>query len=162
MSTAKAALLAHTALKAEDCPVLQGPADATYRAAVKASSAFSLACYEFLKKKTPREQATWLKVTVDSSRGILQAWNMEILYVVTVFGRARFSQLQDLLGLSSRTLSDKLKTLRAGGLIDREVFDEQPVRIEYFPTKSGRRTAALAAPLFAHLNFEALRALGKA
>jgi DNA-binding HxlR family transcriptional regulator len=83
---------------------------------------------------------------------------MEILYVLGLLSRSRFTQLQRLLGVSSRTLSDKLKHLREAGFIDREIFDEQPVRIEYFLTKSGRKVAALAAPLLAHLGQEALRA----
>jgi DNA-binding HxlR family transcriptional regulator len=83
---------------------------------------------------------------------------MEILYVIATLGRARFTQLIDLLGMSSRTLSDKLKALREAGLLDRELFDEQPVRIEYYLTKHGAKTAALASPLFCHLTQEAIRA----
>jgi DNA-binding HxlR family transcriptional regulator len=47
------------------------------------------------------------------------------------------------------------------GLVDRRVFDEQPVRIEYFLTPHGIETAALAGPLFAHLNLQALKEAGR-
>jgi len=141
-----------------DCPVLDGPAAAQQAACVKASNVLSLAILEFLKRKTPVEQAAWLSLSVRKAGEVFQPWSMEILFVVATLGRARFGELQGLLGISSRTLSDKLKTLRDAGLLDREVFDEHPVRIEYFLTKHGRTTAALATPLFAQLNLEALRA----
>lgn len=144
-----------------ECPVLAGPARAQFLAAAKASNAFSEAVLDFLQKKTAPEQAAWLRVSVDSGRAIFQPWCLELLYVLAVRGRARFSGLQGLLGLSSRTLSDKLHTLREEGFIDREIFDERPIRIEYFPTRHGRRTAALASPLFAHLNLDALRRGGR-
>ncbi|HLE47883.1 MAG TPA: winged helix-turn-helix transcriptional regulator, partial [Candidatus Thermoplasmatota archaeon] len=98
--------------------------------------------------------AGWLKRSVDSGRAVFQPWNMELLYVIATLGRARFGQLAQLLGLSSRTLSDKLLFLCEAGLVAREVFDERPVRIEYQLTKHGRATAALASPLIAHLNHE--------
>ena len=75
------------------------------------------------------------------------------IFVLAVARQARFGELQRMLGgISSRTLSDKLQTLRDEGLVERQVFDEQPVRIEYHLTKEGVTTAALATPLFAHLN----------
>lgn len=78
---------------------------------------------------------------------------MEILFALAVSREARFGELSHLLGgISSRTLSDKLQTLRDEGLVERRVFDEQPVRISYRLTKEGLMTAALATPLFAHLN----------
>lgn len=159
MSVAKAAVLDYTAEK--DCPVLAGPAREGFLEAARSANRFSEAVLGWLQGRRPEEQAAWLRTSVGSSRSILQPYNLEILYLATVWGRARFSQMRELLGLSTRTLSDKLKTLRAEGYLDREVFDEQPVRIEYVPTKHGRRTAALASPLFAHLNLASLRAAGR-
>lgn len=158
---AKAALPSHTDPAVLDCPVLDGNARDHLRAATKAATAFSFASLDFLREKSPEAQAAWLKATVNSSRTIFQPWSMEILYIVAVLGRARFTEMHDLLGLSTRTLSDKLKALREAGFLEREVFDESPVRIEYTLTKHGARTAALASPLFAHLNLEALRAAGR-
>jgi DNA-binding HxlR family transcriptional regulator len=149
---APAGVPAHTEDMRRQCPVLTGEALAEFKAAAKAANVFSRACYDFLSERSPEEQVAWLRTSVSSGRMLFKPWNMEILYTISVLGRARFTQMRDLLGLSSRTLSDKLKALRAEGFIDREVFDEQPVRIEYFPTLAGRRTAALASPLVAHLN----------
>lgn len=155
-SMAKAAVLQHSAL-ARDCPVLDGSARDEYHAAVQAASGFSVACLGFLEGRTPEEKAAWIRTSVAAGRELFQPWSLEILYVVAVLGTARFSELLGLLGLSSRTLSDKLKALQGGGFVERRVLPEQPVRIEYALTRHGRATAALASPLFARLNLEALR-----
>jgi DNA-binding HxlR family transcriptional regulator len=156
----KAAVLRHTD-PLLDCPVLDGSATTQYKAAVKAANGLSLSLLEFLKRKTPQEQASWLKANVKVSRELFQPWSLEILFVLAGLDRARFTQLLDLLGLSSRTLSDKLKALRDAGLVERQIFDEQPVRIEYFLTRHGRRTTAVAAPLFTYLSHTALEAAGR-
>jgi DNA-binding HxlR family transcriptional regulator len=135
-----------------DCPLLDAPAQASFREAVKASSAFSLKVGEFLAKRTPAEQAAWVRRSLAASQLLLQPWAMEVLYAVASAGTARFTGLQELLGLSSRTLATRLKDLQAAGLLERRVVDATPVRTEYRLTKPGRATAALAAPLFAHLN----------
>ncbi|MGB0652694.1 MAG: winged helix-turn-helix transcriptional regulator [Thermoplasmatota archaeon] len=145
----------------EDCPLLDAATEASYQDALAASNTFSLAVLEFLQAKDEGEQAAWIATSVEASRVLFQPWTMEVLYVVATTGRARFTQLHNLLGMSTRTLSNKLKALRAAGLLEREVFDEQPVRIEYYLTRSGRATAALASPLFAHLNLQALRQAGR-
>ncbi|MHB8584958.1 MAG: winged helix-turn-helix transcriptional regulator [Thermoplasmatota archaeon] len=155
------ATLAPPLLALEDCPVLAGPARTSYEKSVLAARDFTRTAAQFLEKKTPKEKAAWLMVSVSSSRPIFQPWSMEILYLIGVLGRARFSELHGLLGLSTRTLSDKLKTLKEEGLVERQVFDEQPVRIEYFLTAHGRETVVLAGPLFAHLNLQALEDAGR-
>lgn len=154
MPTATLTLPAHT----KPCPVLDGSARSQYKAAVRAASDFSVACMEFLAGRTPEEKVSWIRTTVTAGREVFQPWSLEILYAIAVLEKARFTDLLHLLGLSSRTLSDKLKALQDGGFVDRTVFDERPVRIEYQLTKHGRATAALASPLFARLNLEALKA----
>lgn len=49
----------------------------------------------------------------------------------------RFSDLQDKLGISPTTLSDRLEELCQAGLLDRESHDEIPPRVEYNPTEKG-------------------------
>lgn len=140
-----------------DCPILDGSAKKEYLASAKAANVYSLAVLEFLRRKTPKEQVAWLKTSVGATREVFQPWNVEILYVLATLGHARFSDLEALLGLSSRTLSDKLKQLKDVGLVERTVFDEQPVRVEYKLTKHGLRTASLASPLFTHLTLDAIQ-----
>lgn len=154
MPSAKATVSVHT--DERQCPVLDGTAKVQYRNAVRASNDFSLACLQFLEDRSPQDKIAWIRASVMAGRDVFTPWSLEILYAIAVLGTARFSDLLELLGLSSRTLSDKLKTLKEGGFIEREVFDESPVRIEYRLAKRGKATAALASPLFARLNLETL------
>ncbi len=58
-------------------------------------------------------------------------------------GVTRFSDLaQTVPGLSDRMLSERLKELEAGGIVQRSVFAETPVRIEYRLTDKGRALSA--------------------
>lgn len=51
----------------------------------------------------------------------------------------RFNQFLDSIkGVSPKTLSIRLKELEQSGLIKRKVYDETPVRIEYFLTEKGK------------------------
>jgi DNA-binding HxlR family transcriptional regulator len=126
---------------------------ARFEAVVGEARAFSGDVLRFLSRRPEAAQAKWAQGSVEAGRVIFQPWSMEILFVLAIARNARFGELQTMLGgISSRTLSDKLQTLREEGLVERQVFDEQPVRIQYSLTKEGRMTAALATPLFAHLN----------
>ncbi|MCI4367744.1 MAG: helix-turn-helix transcriptional regulator [Thermoplasmata archaeon] len=46
----------------------------------------------------------------------------------------RFNELQSRLGISPKTLSDRLKTLVAAGFLARQSYNEIPPRVEYQPT----------------------------
>ena len=140
-----------------DCPILDGSAKAKFKDAKIAASDLSLEVLHFLEAKSPEAQAAWLTTSVKASRDVLQPWSLEIVFVIGTRGSVRFNELHSLLGLSTRTLSDKLQSLRDAGLVERTVHDEQPVRIEYTLTRHGRATAALATPLLTHLNLEAVR-----
>lgn len=135
-----------------ECPVDDPVVEAVFKSCIKSSRELSHGVLRFLEGRTPEGKAKWLKESVESGRIAFQPWNMEILFVLAVQGRARFTELQALLGASSRTLSDKLQALREAGFVERTVYDEQPVRIEYALTLEGRRVAALATPLFTELN----------
>lgn len=137
----------------KDCPMSEPAVEASFGTALRSSKLFSRDVLRFLEDRAPEARAKWAEESVEAGRFIFQPWNMEIVFVLAVAKEARFGELQKMLGgISSRTLSDKLQTLRDEGLVDREVYDEQPVRIEYRLTKEGLMTAALATPLFAHLN----------
>ena len=54
-------------------------------------------------------------------------------------GRVRFTDLATCIpGLSDRLLSERLKELEGEGVVERLVFPETPVRIEYHLTEKGR------------------------
>lgn len=53
-------------------------------------------------------------------------------------GRRRFSELErSLIGISPKTLSERLKRLEEAGVIDRTCFAEVPPRVEYALTDKG-------------------------
>lgn len=96
--------------------------------------------------------AEHLRQCVDAMDVLFQKWNFEILYLVAVLQRVRFNELQGQLeGISSRSLSQKLKELEDFGLLRRVVHAERPVRIEYVITDFGRTVADLTIPFVLYL-----------
>lgn len=68
-------------------------------------------------------------------------------------GPKRFTALEKSLGVSPRTLSERLKELEDQGIVDRRAFAEVPPRVEYSLTRKGEALAPL---------IDAVRAWGKA
>lgn len=70
-------------------------------------------------------------------------WTGAIIRVM-LGGVCRFSDLAETVpGLSDRMLSERLKELEAEGIIERKVYPETPVRIEYHVTEKGRALASV-------------------
>jgi DNA-binding HxlR family transcriptional regulator len=64
-------------------------------------------------------------------------WTGAILFVL-LDGPTRFSEFKRLVpDLSDRLLSERMKELEAEGIVERRVFDEMPVRVEYALTPKG-------------------------
>src|SRR5438094_8418067 len=75
-------------------------------------------------------------------------WALCVLAQLGNEGTLRFNQLvQQLNGISAKTLTDVLKDLQRSGLVKREAFSEIPPRVEYHLTREGRQLTQLAAPL---------------
>jgi len=83
----------------------------------------------------------------ESFTRLSQKWNLEILYTLFLKNTISFSELKKTLGVNSRTLSDKLKTLKQYGYIERKVKSGPPLRVEYVLTNRGKTTVLLALPL---------------
>ena len=83
----------------------------------------------------------------DSFSVLSQKWNLEILYALFLKSTIGFSGLKKILGINSRTLSDKLKSLKKHGYVERKVEQGPPLRVEYSLTTKGRNTVLLALPL---------------
>lgn len=88
-----------------------------------------------------------LKSLEESFNMLSQKWNLEILYTIFLKNTVSFSSLKRILGVNSRTLSNKLKNLQKFGYVDRKVHPGPPLRVEYSLTKKGRETVLLALPL---------------
>jgi DNA-binding HxlR family transcriptional regulator len=74
-------------------------------------------------------------------------WNLEILYALFLKDEINFSQLKKILGVNSRTLSDKMKSLASCGCVERRVKTGPPLRVGYLLTVTGRELVLLALPL---------------
>lgn len=83
----------------------------------------------------------------ESFNMLSQKWSLEILYTLFLRNTMGFSSLKKILGVNSRTLSDKLKNLRAYGYIKRNVTSGPPLRVEYTLTANGKNIVLLALPL---------------
>lgn len=79
---------------------------------------------------------------------ISKKWTLLIVNALGNNGRVRFKGLMDeLKGISPKTLSDTLKNLQAEGLINRESFAEIPPRVEYTLTTDGLELRKAIIPL---------------
>jgi DNA-binding HxlR family transcriptional regulator len=79
---------------------------------------------------------------------ISKKWALLIVNAIGNNGRLRFNSLmQELGGISPKTLSDTLKGLQTEGLIRRESFAEIPPRVEYSLTKDGAELRESILPL---------------
>jgi len=96
---------------------------------------------------TPKELKENLKSLEESFTLLFQKWSLEILYTLFLKKPVGFGELKKILGVNSRTLSDKLKMLRKHGYIKRNVDTEPPLRVEYSLTLKGKNTVLLALPL---------------
>jgi DNA-binding HxlR family transcriptional regulator len=69
-------------------------------------------------------------------------WGLLILRDL-VLGLSRYEDFRQSSGVTNATLSDRLKHLEAGGLIERRRYQESPERFEYHLTEKGRQIAPL-------------------
>ena len=103
-----------------------------------------------------------IKSLEESFNQLSQKWNLEILYTLFLKSTINFSGLKKILGVNSRTLSDKLKSLKRYGYIERMVELGPPLRVEYTLTKKGRNIVLLALPLLYYSsNLISLKAASK-
>ena len=80
---------------------------------------------------------------------ITRKWTAVIIDLLFRSGELGFSRLRDLLmGISSRTLSLRLKSLEEMGWVHREVVGDRPPRVLYSLTESGTIFAKMAGPMY--------------
>lgn len=82
------------------------------------------------------------------------------LFIIAVLGNESRTRFNDLLrrlkGISPRTLTDRLKELEGLRLVDRKVFAEVPLRVEYSLTEDGKRMRRALIPFLKwSIDFEA-------
>jgi DNA-binding HxlR family transcriptional regulator len=76
-----------------------------------------------------------------------QRWSLGIIFLLYMKS-LKFNELRELLsGISSRTLTDKLRMLERNGILTRTVVSNAPVRVGYSLTSTGREIALSCLPL---------------
>jgi len=88
---------------------------------------------------------------------VLSKWVPEIIYSLYVRKSMGFNEMKSVLRISSRVLSDKLRTLEEAGIVVRKVRTERPVRVLYELTDTGKTISLALVPLLAvikRLNFQ--------
>jgi len=79
---------------------------------------------------------------------ISKKWALLVINSIGNRGRSRFNQImEDLEGISPKTLADMLKELQGERLISRESFNEIPPRVEYYLTDDGKSLREAIIPL---------------
>ncbi|MEK4427325.1 winged helix-turn-helix transcriptional regulator [Solibacillus sp. FSL K6-1523] len=63
-------------------------------------------------------------------------WTALIIYQL-LDGAQRFNAIESSLPISGRLLSERLKELEKEGIVERNVFSEVPIRVEYSLTEKG-------------------------
>lgn len=81
------------------------------------------------------------KDPVDHTYNIIgKKFTVQILRDILFYKRLRFNEfLGSIEGLSPRILSSRLKEMEKNGLIERVVYKDVPVRIEYDITEKGKK-----------------------
>ena len=97
-----------------------------------------------LNPKALQDELTSLEETFNL---LFQKWTLEILYSLFLKKSIGFGEFKRVLGVNSRTLSDKLKLLTKHEYIQRNVTSGPPLRVDYTLTAKGRNTVLLALPL---------------
>lgn len=80
-----------------------------------------------------------------------QRWSLVIIFLLGMKSLS-FNELREMLpGISSRTLTDKLRMLERNGILTRNVASRAPVRVSYSLTTRGREIALSFLPLLYQL-----------
>ncbi len=81
------------------------------------------------------------KLCVKSIKQIMEIFGGKWSFVIIGelhAGTKHFNELSKNLGISTKSLSDALKSLESNGVITRTVYPTSPIRVEYSLTDKGR------------------------
>jgi DNA-binding HxlR family transcriptional regulator len=79
----------------------------------------------------------WCPITTTATL-ICKKWHPVIVHRLLRNGPSGFNELKtDVDGISSKVLSDSLEDLQENGIVEREVINEQPFRVQYSLTERG-------------------------
>lgn len=92
------------------------------------------------------------KIKCPAEKTIVLIGNKWTLLIINVLmsadGPLRYNELSKLLKkISSRTLSAKLKNLVNYGIIEKNIIDDSPIKVEYSLTQKGRELYTVTRPI---------------
>jgi len=86
---------------------------------------------------------------------IFSKWSIEIITVLHTLRSLGFTDLRkSIRGISPRVLSRKLRILEEIGIIERNVLNTRPPRVQYALTEKGLTVATLSEPVVLYLRFK--------
>ena len=116
-----------------------------------ADVARALSKHERRRRYSFEEIEEQMKGVVSILTALSQRWSLGIIFLLYM-GSLKFNELRELLpGISSRTLTDKLRMLEKSGILTRSVMTTSPVRVKYSLTAGGREIALSCLPLLYQL-----------
>ena len=96
-----------------------------------------------------------MRLNLGVTKAIFGKWGIEILVALYTLKAIRFEELRKTLRpISSRVLSQKLKLLENGGLLQRSILNTRPPSVQYSLTEKGLTVATLGEPVLLYLRMK--------
>jgi len=120
---------------------------------------FSEAATEFVKElkadfTARRDPSRAVRSDLLIIRKVFSKWSIEILVLLYSLRTMGFEQIRKSLeGITSKILSEKLKTFEELGLVERKVVATRPPRVNYNLTEKGLTVAKLGQPVLLYLRY---------
>ena len=82
-----------------------------------------------------------------ASSFLSKKWTISLITTVGNFKSLRFNEIESKVGVTAKTLTQRLKELERENILKRSVFNEIPPRVEYSLTKKGLKLRDALVPL---------------
>jgi DNA-binding HxlR family transcriptional regulator len=110
---------------------------------------FSREVQMLLSRSIDPTPETTTKINLFLAKTLFSKWSIEILALLYSLKTASYGDIKkSAKGITSRVLSQKLKSLEGAHLIERSVIDTRPPSVRYSLTDKGLTVAKLAEPVF--------------
>jgi DNA-binding HxlR family transcriptional regulator len=129
--------------------------DALFTRHMQTSTEFAREMSMLLYKKSRVSPQSRAQVNLKLAKTVFSKWSIEILTILYSVRSASYGDLKrGLRGITSRVLSEKLKKLELGGLVNREIVEGRPPGTVYSLTSEGVTVAKLGEPVFLFLGYK--------
>ncbi|MGQ0535359.1 MAG: winged helix-turn-helix transcriptional regulator [Methanobacteriota archaeon] len=102
-----------------------------------------------------RDIAEEARVNSEVIRSVSTKWSVDIIFLLHALEALGFEEIKRFLpGISSRTLSQRLKDIEGQGYAARKILSTRPPRVKYSLTEKGYALARIAAPMFLFIRYK--------